>query len=117
MLQEQLVQLERRVRLVLLVPLALQWWTGSSGSRGLTVTLWDRTNARLESVTTGRAAGADPGFAHSWTTPLLWASSAATLAGGPFTLQGAERRDDGTLSATTGIVLAMKLTGVWGWQP
>lgn len=84
-----------------LVPLALQWWTGSSGSRGLTVTLWDRTNARLESVTTGRAAGADPGFAHSWTTPLLWASSAATLAGGPFTLQGAERRDDGTLSATT----------------
>ena len=22
-----------------------------------------------------------------------------------------------TLSATTGIVLAMKLTGVWGWQP
>lgn len=84
-----------------LVPLALQWWTGSSGSRGLTVTLWDRTNARLESVTTGRAAGADPGFARSWTTPLLWGASAETLAAGPFTLQGAERRDDGTLSATT----------------
>ena len=70
--------------------------SGSSGSRGLTVTLWDRTNARLESVTTGRAAGADPGFARSWTTPLLWGASAETLAAGPFTLQGGERRDDGT---------------------
>lgn len=84
-----------------LVPLSVRWWTGSSGSRGLSLTVWDRTNARLETATTGRAAGADPGFARSWTTPLLWGASAETLAAGPFTLQGAERRDDGTLSATT----------------
>lgn len=84
-----------------LTPLALRWWTTPSGSRGLTVIAWDGTHARLETVTTGRAAGTDPSFARSWTAPLLWGTSASSLAGGPFRLLGAERRDDGTLSPTT----------------
>ncbi|MBK8446832.1 MAG: hypothetical protein IPL41_09190 [Micropruina sp.] len=89
------------VEVGVLTPLALRWWTASSGARGLTATLWDTEHARLETVTTGRAAGTDPSFARSWTAPLLWGTSASTLAGGPFTLLGAERRDDGTLSPTT----------------
>ena len=81
-----------------LVPLAVRWWLGVSGSRGLSVTLWDSTHNRLESVTTGRAAGADPSFERSWTTPMVWGVSDSKLAGGPFTLEGAERGDDGSFS-------------------
>lgn len=84
-----------------LLPLALRWWTAPSGARGLTVTLWDLTHHRLETVATGRAAGADPSFTRSWEAPLLWGTSAHTLAGGCLTLTGAERRDDGGLSPTT----------------
>ncbi len=84
-----------------LLPLALRWWTAASGARGLTVTLWDLTHRRLETVTTGRAAGADPSFVRSWDAPVLWGVSAETLAGGCFTLTGAERRDDGGLSPTS----------------
>ncbi|MFT4295970.1 MAG: hypothetical protein QM582_11230, partial [Micropruina sp.] len=84
-----------------LLPLALRWWTAPSGARGLTALLWDLTHRRLETVSTGRAAGADPSFVRSWDGPLLWGVSASTLAGGRFTLTGAERRDDGTLSPTT----------------
>ncbi|MFT4226616.1 hypothetical protein [Micropruina sp.] len=84
-----------------LLPLAVRWWTAPSGARGLTVTLWDTDHHRLETATTGRAAGSDPSFNRSWDAPLLWGVSAQTLAGGLFTLHGAERRDDGTLSSTT----------------
>ena len=84
-----------------LLPLALRWWTAPSGARGLTVTLWDTDHHRMETATTGRAAGSDPSFTRSWDAPLLWGVSAQTLAGGLFTLHGAERRDDGTLSPTT----------------
>lgn len=84
-----------------LLPLALRWWTAPSGARGLTAMLWDLTHQRLETVTAGRAAGADPSFTRSWDAPLLWGVSANTLAGGRFTLAGAERRDDGSLSPTT----------------
>ena len=84
-----------------LLPLAVRWWTAPSGARGLTVTLWDTDHQRLETATAGRAAGSDPSFNRSWDAPLLWGMSAQTLAGGLFTLHGAERRDDGTLSPTT----------------
>ncbi len=84
-----------------LLPLAVRWWTAPSGARGLTVTLWDTDHHRVETATTGRAAGSDPSFNRSWDAPLLWGVSAQTLAGGLFTLHGAERRDDGTLSPTT----------------
>lgn len=83
-----------------LIPLGLRWWLAASGARGLTVTLWDDQHGRLETVTTGRAAGSDPSFRRDWTMPLLWGVSPSTLAGGAFGLTGAERRDDGTLSAT-----------------
>lgn len=84
-----------------LVPLSARWWNASSGSRGLTLTMWDRTHQRLETVTTGRAAGQDPGFRGSWVAPLLWGASAQTFCAGEFTLAAAERREDGTLSPTT----------------
>ncbi len=84
-----------------LLPLATRWWLAPSGARGLTVTLWDSSNQRVETVTTGRAAGQDPGFERSWVNPLIWGASAHNLCGGEFTLIDAERRDDGTLSPTT----------------
>lgn len=84
-----------------LLPLAVRWWTAPSGARGLTVILWDTDHHRVETATTGRAGGSDPSFNRSWDAPLLWGVSAQTLAGGLFTLHGAERRDDGTLSPTT----------------
>lgn len=84
-----------------LVPLAIRWWQGSSGSRGFTLLAWDADHALLETVTTGRAAGADPSFRRSWEAPLLWGLSAAALTAGPFELTDPERRDDGTLSPTS----------------
>ena len=84
-----------------LVPLGLRWWYSASGARGLTATFVDLDHGRLETATTGRAAGADPSFTKSWETPLLWGASASMLAAGRLTLTGAERRDDGTLSPTT----------------
>ncbi len=84
-----------------LLPLAVRWWTAPSGARGLTVMLWDTEHHRVETASTGRAAGTDPSFTRSWDAPLLWGVSAQTLAGGLFTLHHAERRDDGTLSPTT----------------
>lgn len=84
----------------LLVPLSLRWWHDASGSRGFTVRMWDADHHRLEIVTTGRAAGADPSFAFTWHGPLLWRSSPERLSSRPFRLDNAERRDDGTLNPT-----------------
>ncbi|MFT3971316.1 MAG: hypothetical protein QM695_13815 [Micropruina sp.] len=84
-----------------LLPLAVRWWTAPSGARGLTAMVWDTEHGRVETASTGRAAGSDPSFTRSWDAPLLWGVSAKTLAGGLFTLHNAERRDDGTLSPTT----------------
>lgn len=84
-----------------LIPLAVRWWHSASGSRGLTLHALDSSTGRLEEVTTGRAAGVDPSFTHSWTAPLLWGMSAEQLCAGPLTLTGAERRDDHTLSHTS----------------
>ena len=82
----------------LLVPLAATWWSAVSGSRGLTVRLWDAENHRLESVTTGRAAGTDPTFRRSEDAVLLWGVCVRTLLAGPLRLTGATRRGDGTLA-------------------
>ena len=82
----------------LLVPLAATWWSAVSGSRGLTVRLWDAENHRLESVTTGRAAGTDPTFRRSEDAVLLWGVCVRTLLAGPLRLTGAIRRGDGTLA-------------------
>ena len=84
-----------------LIPLGVRWWLAPSGSRGLTVTMWDSDHRRVETVTTGRAAGSDPSFERSWNAPLLWGASAQTFCQGVFTLADAERRDDGTLSPTS----------------
>lgn len=89
------------IELGVLMPLAVRWWQAPSGARGLTVTLWDSTHGNLETVSTGRAAGQDPTFNRSWHQPLLWGASPETICAGLFTLTGAERRDDGTLSPTT----------------
>ena len=48
-----------------------------------------------------RAADADPSFVPTWVGPLLWGCSAEQLCAGPFDIQGAQRRDDGTYSPTT----------------
>lgn len=84
-----------------LVPLAARWWNAPSGARGLTLTMWDGTHHAVETVTTGRAAGQDPGFQRAWVAPLLWGASAQIFCDGVFTLIGAERREDGALSSTT----------------
>lgn len=84
-----------------LVPLAARWWTSASGARGLTVTFLDEGRGRIETVTTGRAAGTDPTFTPSWTALRLWNASAEVLCRGPLRVLGAERRDDGTLAPTS----------------
>ena len=82
----------------LLVPLSATWWLAPSGSRGLTARFWDLDNRRLETVTTGRAAGADPAFQRSEDAPLVWGASVRTLLSGPLRLAGATRRGDGALA-------------------
>lgn len=84
-----------------LVPLAARWWRSPTGARGFTLHAWDPDASRLETATTGRAAGTDPTFVRSWESPLLWGASAAALCSGPLRLTGAEHREDGTLSPTT----------------
>lgn len=93
-----------------LVPLAARWWV-SPTARGVTVWFLDRDRGRLESVTTGRAAGTDPSFERSTTRPLIWNSSVDRLTCGPVRLDGAERRADGTLNPTTRTTVAP--TGTW----
>ena len=90
-----------RTRPGLLVPLSAAWWTAPSGSRGLTARFWDLERRRLESVTTGRAAGADPAFRRSEDVPLVWGASVGVLLSGPLRLQDASRRADGTLAPST----------------
>lgn len=82
-----------------LIPLAARWWTTPT-SRGATIHYLDPDAGRLEAVTTGRAAGADPTFIRSAQTPALWNTSIENLTSGPLRIAGAERRDDGTLSPT-----------------
>ena len=85
----------------LLVPLSAVWWRTPSGSRGVTARFWDAERHRLESVTTGRAAGADPGFQCSEGAVLLWNTSIGALLSAPLRLKGATRRADGTLAPSS----------------
>ena len=85
----------------LLVPLSALWWRTPSGSRGVTARFWDAEHHRLESVTTGRAAGADPGFQRSEGAVSLWGVSIGALLSAPLRLQGAARRADGDLAPSS----------------
>jgi len=82
----------------LLLPLSAIWWTAPSGSRGLTMRLWDLDKGQPEMVTTGRAAGTDAAFHYSQDATLLWGTSVRNILSGPLHLTGAERRPDGTLA-------------------
>ena len=82
----------------LLLPLSATWWTAPSGSRGLTIRLWDLDNGQSEMVTTGRAAGTDAAFHYSQDATFLWDTSVRNILSGPLHLTGAERRPDGTLA-------------------
>ena len=82
----------------LLLPLSATWWTAPSGSRGLTVRLWDLDHDQPEMVTTGRAAGTDVAFHYSLDATLLWGTSMRNILSGPLHLTGAERRPDGSLA-------------------
>ena len=82
----------------LLLPLSATWWTAPSGSRGLTIRLWDLDNGQPEMVTTGRAAGTDAAFHYSQDATLLWDTSVRNILSGPLHLTGAERRPDGSLA-------------------
>ena len=82
----------------LLLPLSATWWTAPSGSRGLTVRLWDLDHDQPEMVTTGRAAGTDVAFHYSLDATLLWGTSVRNILSGPLHLTGAERRPDGSLA-------------------
>ena len=70
----------------LLLPLSATWWTTPSGSRGLTIRLWDLDNGRPEAVTTGRAAGVDAAFRYSEDAILLWGASVKNILSGPLRL-------------------------------
>lgn len=83
------------------MPLSARWWQSLTGARGLTMRLWDTERHRLESVTTGRAAGADPAFQRSERLVMLWSTSVAGLLSGPQRLTGAVRRPDGSLAPST----------------
>lgn len=82
----------------LLLPLSATWWTAPSGSRGLTIRLWDLDNGQPEMVTTGRAAGTDAAFHYSQDATLLWGTSVRNILSGPLRLTGAQRRPDGSLA-------------------
>ena len=85
----------------LLLPLSATWWTAPSGSRGLTIRLWDLDNGRPEAVTTGRAAGVDAAFRYSEDAILLWGASVKNILSGPLRLTGAARRPDGALAPSS----------------
>ena len=85
----------------LLLPLSATWWTAPSGSRGLTIRLWDLDNGRPEAVTTGRAAGVDAAFRYSEDAILLWGTSVRNILSGPLRLTGAARRPDGALAPSS----------------
>ena len=82
----------------LLLPLSATWWTAPSGSRGLTIRLWDLDNGQPEMVTTGRAAGTDAAFHYSQDATLLWGTSVRNILSGPLRLTGAQRRPEGSLA-------------------
>jgi len=82
----------------LLLPLSATWWTAPSGSRGLTIRLWDLDNGQPEMVTTGRATGTDAAFHYSQDATLLWGTSVRNILSGPLRLTGAQRRPDGSLA-------------------
>ena len=82
----------------LLLPLSATWWTAPSGSRGLTIRLWDLDNGQPEMVTTGRAAGTDAAFQYSQDATLLWGTSVRNILSGPLRLTGAQRRPEGSLA-------------------
>lgn len=83
-----------------LMPLAVRWWRNADGARGVRLHAFDLQYGRLEEATNGRPPGADPGFQPGWHLPLLWGGSPSRLSSGILSLSGAERRPDGTLSAT-----------------
>ncbi|MDF1488950.1 hypothetical protein [Tessaracoccus caeni] len=83
-----------------LMPLAVRWWRNPDGARGVRLHAFDLRHGRLEEATNGRAAGADPGFQPGWELSLLWGVSPSLLSSGILSLTGAERRSDGTLSAS-----------------
>lgn len=82
------------------VPVAAQWWRSVSGARGATLTVWDSVLGALRTATNARAAGTDPGFQRDWDLPMMWGASLSRICAGPFGLDGAEERDDGSLSVT-----------------
>ena len=82
----------------LLLPLSATWWTAPSGSRGLTIRLWDLDNGQPEMVTTGRATGTDAAFHYSQDATLLWGTSVRNILSGPLRLTGAQRRPEGSLA-------------------
>ena len=94
----------------LLLPLSATWWTAPSGSRGLTMRLWDLDKGRPEMVTTGRAAGADAAFHYSQDATLLWGTSVRNILSGPLHLTGAERRPDGSLAPSNRTSVARRST-------
>lgn len=98
-----------------LLPLVASWKVTTGGARVFTWHALDLDHYRIESVTTGRAPGADPGFCGDVGVSLLWNESARTLTSGIVTLHGAERRPDGTLSATSRTRVSVSPFGDLDW--
>jgi len=94
----------------LLLPLSATWWTAPSGSRGLTIRLWDLDHGQSEMVTTGRAAGTDVAFHYSQDATFLWGTSVRNILSGPLHLTGAERRPDGSLAPSNRTSVARRGT-------
>jgi len=84
-----------------LVPLGARWFTTPSGSRGVTVFVTDRASGELHAVTTSRPSGSDPAFRRDPSVSLIWNSSVARLAAGPFRLSQLRLTADGSIAPST----------------
>ena len=84
-----------------LVPLGARWFSTASGSRGISLVVGDRATHEVHTVSTSRPSGTDPAFARNAHAILLFNSSVARMAAGPFRLSRPRLTPDGSLAAST----------------
>jgi len=84
-----------------LVPLGARWFSTPSGSRGISLIVGDRATHEVHTVSTSRPSGSDPAFARSGHAILLFNSSVARIAAGPFRLSRPRLTPDGSLAVST----------------
>ncbi len=105
----QLAALRGRLRRVFdsadtleLLPVGAQWWQTLGGARGLSISFWDVSGARLLQATLARPDASDAAFTRqsAWSTQSLWPGmgSAEQICAGPLTLSAPRLADDDRLA-------------------